>query len=89
MRPSRTSRSRPWTLGDVAIVLREEPWASIACSSISGVDYEGFDENGKGKHRKIGQYEEDGSVRPGRAAGTGDLGVVYTSRPSSAAHASC
>lgn len=44
--------------------------------SVSGVDYEGIDENGKGKHIEISKYEEDGSVQD-REAGTGDLEVVY------------
>jgi NADH:ubiquinone oxidoreductase subunit C len=63
-------------MGEVAAVLREE-LGFDRMLLISGVDYEGFDENGKGKHRAIGQYEEDGSVRPVGEEGTGDLGVSY------------
>ena len=44
---------------------------------ISGIDYEGIDEKGRGKHREIGQYEEDGTVRPVEEPASGDLGVVY------------
>jgi len=66
----------PMDMGEVAAVLREE-LGFDRMLLISGVDYEGFDENGKGKHRAIGQYEEDGSVRPVGEEGTGDLGVSY------------
>lgn len=44
--------------------------------SVSGVDYEGIDEKGKGKHIEISRYEEDGTVED-REEGTGDLEVVY------------
>jgi len=44
---------------------------------ISGIDWEGYDENGKGKHRKIAQYEEDGKPGDPGAPGTGDLGLIW------------
>ena len=43
----------------------------------TGVDYEGIDEKGRGKHREINQYEEDGTVRLVEGEATGELGVVY------------
>ncbi len=43
---------------------------------VSGIDYEGYDESGKGKHIEISRYEEDGSPTPTKP-GSGDLAVVY------------
>jgi NADH-quinone oxidoreductase subunit C len=62
----------------VARFLREDPRLNCdRLSCLSGIDYEGLDETGKGRHRPIAKYEEDGtSQAPGKPA-TGDLGVVY------------
>lgn len=75
---------QPWTqvdpmhLADVATFLRdEEDLGFDRCLLVSGVDWEGYDEKGKGKHREINRYEEDGTVNPVEEAGTADLEVVY------------
>ena len=68
----------PLRLRSVAVVLRDEP--SLAFDRlllVAGVDWDGIDSKGKGKHREINRYEEDGTVKPIEAASTGDLGVVY------------
>ncbi len=68
----------PEAVGDIAKYLRDDPALSfdrLLC--LSGVDYEGLDEKGKGKHREINRYEEDGTVNPVEDPGTGDLAVVY------------
>jgi NADH-quinone oxidoreductase subunit C len=68
----------PLRLREVALYLRDqEDLAFNRCLVISGVDWDGFDESGKGKHREINRYEEDGTVDPVQEAATGDLGVVY------------
>ena len=66
----------PERMTEVALVLRD------ACGfdrllNVAGIDHEGYDESGKGKHRKIAQYAEDGTVEVVTDPGTGDLGVVY------------
>jgi NADH-quinone oxidoreductase subunit C len=66
----------PMDMGEVASVMREE-LGFDRLLVVAGVDWEGYDENGKGKHREISQYEEDGSVRPAGAEGTGELGACY------------
>ncbi len=43
----------------------------------AGIDFEGYDEAGKGKHREISKYGEDGKVVSFGSEGTGDLGVSY------------
>ncbi len=63
-------------LTEAALVLRD------ACGfnrllNVAGIDHEGFDESGKGKHRKIAQYAEDGTVEKVTDPATGDLGVAY------------
>lgn len=72
------SQVEPMRVGEVAQFLRDE--ADLAfdrCLLVSGVDWEGHDANGKGKHREINRYEEDGTVNPVEEPGTGDLEVVY------------
>lgn len=44
---------------------------------VSGIDHDGFDDKGKGKHRAIAQYAEDGTVEKVTTPSTGDLGVTY------------
>ena len=66
----------PMDMGAVAAVMRED-LGFDRLLVLSGIDMEGFDEKGKGKHRAIGQYEEDGSVRPVGPEGTGELGACY------------
>ena len=66
----------PDRLGEVALFLRDE-FGFDRLLNVSGVDHEGYDDSGKGKHRKIAQYAEDGSVQPVTEPATGDLSVVY------------
>lgn len=61
---------------EVALTLRDS-CGFDRLLNVSGIDHEGYDVNGKGKHRKIAQYGEDGMVQPVTEPGTGDLGVTY------------
>lgn len=68
----------PGHVGEVAVFLRNDPdlaFDRLLC--LSGVDNDGYDEKGKGKHREINQYEEDGTVKPVTEPATADLCVVY------------
>jgi NADH-quinone oxidoreductase subunit C len=68
----------PQSLDEIARFLRDEHDLAFERSlCISGVDYEGYDAAGKGKHREINQYEENGTVRPVDFTASADLGVVY------------
>ena len=68
----------PDRLGELALSLRDtEELAFDRLLFVAGIDYEGIDLNGKGKHRAIAQYGEDGRVSDPGPAGTGDLGVSY------------
>jgi NADH-quinone oxidoreductase subunit C len=63
---------------ELALLLRDDEGLSFdRLLVISGIDWEGYDENGKGRHRKIAQYEEDGRPGDPGPAGTGDLGVLW------------
>ena len=66
----------PDHMTEVALVLRDACGFSRLLN-VAGIDHEGYDETGKGKHRKIAQYAEDGSVEAVTDPATGDLGVVY------------
>jgi NADH-quinone oxidoreductase subunit C len=61
---------------EVALVLRDV-YGFDRLLDVAGVDHEGYDAAGKGKHRKIAQYSEDGTVQAVTEAATGDLGVTY------------
>lgn len=66
---------QPGRLAEVCTFVRDE----LHCDrllNVSGVDFEGYDETGKGKHIEIARYEEDGSPSE-TTPGTGDLAVVY------------
>lgn len=68
----------PMALRQVALFLRdEERFAFDSLLLVAGVDWDGLDEKGKGKHREIHRYEEDGTVKPLETPSTGDLGVAY------------
>jgi NADH-quinone oxidoreductase subunit C len=80
----------PLRLHEIAAYLAQEEdlgFDRLLC--LSGVDYEGYDEKGKGKHRAIAQYAEDGKVIPVETPGTGDLGVVYHLESSRHGHRLC
>lgn len=77
----------PMSVGDIAKMLRDEPdLAFDRCLTIAGVDWDGLDENGKGKHREINRYEEDGTVEAVETPSTGELGVVYFLESSKHSH---
>ncbi len=63
-------------MGEVARVMKDELGFDRLLIA-AGIDYEGYDEKGKGKHRQISQYGEDGKVVAVGGEGTGDLGVSY------------
>lgn len=68
----------PMRLDEIVLFLREE--SDLDCDRlllVSGIDWEGLDENGKGKHRAISRYADDGTAEPAGPVGTGDLGVTY------------
>jgi len=74
VQPSITVRAD--LVGDVARCLHQE-LGFDRLLNVSGVDHEGYDDNGKGKHRKIAKYAEDGSVEAVTEPATGDFSVVY------------
>jgi len=61
---------------EVALVLRDS-FGFDRLLNVAGIDHEGFDDKGKGKHRKIAQYAEDGTVEPVTDPATADFGVAY------------
>jgi len=63
-------------MGEVARVFRHELGFDRLLIA-AGIDFEGYDENGKGKHREINKYGEDGKPVAGKGEGTGDLGMSY------------
>lgn len=68
----------PMALCDVGFFLRDDERLSFdSLLLVAGVDWDGIDEKGKGKHREIHRYEEDGTVKPIEEPSTGDLGVIY------------
>jgi NADH-quinone oxidoreductase subunit C len=66
----------PSRMREVARVCRDE-LGFDRLLIVAGIDFEGIDEKGRGRHREIDQYAEDGKVIPVDEAGTGDLGVSY------------
>ena len=65
-------------LVELALLLRDDEQLGFdRLLVISGVDWEGYDENGKGRHRKIAQYDEDGKPGDPGPEGTGDLGLLW------------
>jgi NADH-quinone oxidoreductase subunit C len=65
-------------LVELSLLLRDDDALSFdRLLVISGIDWEGYDENGKGRHRKIAQYEEDGTPGDPGPPGTGDLGLMW------------
>jgi len=68
----------PMQLAAVATSLRDDERLSFdSLLLVAGVDWDGIDEKGKGKHREIHRYEEDGTTKPVEEPSTGDLGVAY------------
>lgn len=75
-------RSQPYLevkasrMGEVARVLRDELGFDRLLIA-AGIDFEGWDEKGRGKHRAIAQYSEDGKAEAVTEPATGDLGMSY------------
>ena len=68
----------PQKIAEVAAVLRDAP--ELACDQLmclSGIDWDGYDENGKGKSVAILGYGIDGKAETSDRVGEGDLGVAY------------
>ncbi len=68
----------PDRLPEVAAMLRDDPGLAfdyLMC--LSGVDWDGYDTDGKGKSVKILGYNSDGTPEQSDRVGEGDLGVVY------------
>ena len=84
VRHVQTEGSQEWIEADpdriaaMALSLRDEDDLDFdRLLFVAGIDHEGYDDNGKGKHRKIAQYGEDGTSEDPGPEGTGDLGVAY------------
>jgi NADH-quinone oxidoreductase subunit C len=63
---------------DAALFLREDPRLAfdfLMC--LSGIDWDGYDENGKGKSVDILGYNQDGTPETSDRVAEGDLGVAY------------
>ncbi len=68
----------PARVADVARFLRDDPRCSFdMLMCLSGIDWDGLDESGKGKSVEILGYEEDGTPQTGDRVAEGDLGVAY------------
>jgi NADH-quinone oxidoreductase subunit C len=68
----------PERLAIAARFLRDDPrldFALLMC--LSGIDWDGLDENGKGKSVVILGYNEDGTPQTSDRVAEGDLGVAY------------
>jgi len=74
----------PWAAVETAKVaeacrfLRDDPrldFDQLMC--LSGIDWDGFDEAGKGKSVSILGYSDDGQPEKSDRVATGDLGVAY------------
>ena len=63
---------------EVAVFLREDPRLSFEfLMCLSGIDWDGYDENGKGKSVDILGYNQDGTPETSDRVAEGDLGVAY------------
>jgi len=63
---------------EVAKFLREDSRLTFeTCMCLSGIDWAGFDEKGKGKSVKVLGYNEDGTPETSDYVAEGDLGVAY------------
>jgi NADH-quinone oxidoreductase subunit C len=68
----------PARVADVARFLRDDP--RLGCDllmCLSGIDWDGYDEAGKGKSVAILGYEADGTPQKSERVATGDLGIAY------------
>lgn len=65
-------------IADACLLLRDEPslhFDQLMC--LSGVDWDGYDESGKGKSVAILGYDELGKPETSDRVGEGELGVLY------------
>lgn len=74
----------PWTevavgsIAEACLFLRDDPrleFDQLMC--LSGLDWDGYDENGKGKSVAILGYTDDGNPETTDRTAEGDLGVAY------------
>ncbi len=68
----------PQKIAEAALYLRDEAgleFDQLMC--LSGLDWDGFDENGKGKSVAILGYDVGGQPETSDRVGEGDLGVAY------------
>jgi NADH-quinone oxidoreductase subunit C len=68
----------PERIAEVATFLRDEPALGFdALMCLSGIDWDGYDDSGKGKSVAILGYREDGTPETSDRVADGDFGVVY------------
>ena len=68
----------PEKIAEAAQFLREDPQLDFdLLMCLSGLDWDGYDENGKGKSVAILGYHEDGTVETSDRVAEGDFGVAY------------
>jgi NADH-quinone oxidoreductase subunit C len=81
----RENEIEPWAcvsvarIADACTFLRDEPqlgFNQLMC--LSSIDWDGYDEAGKGKSVAILGYLEDGTPETSDRVGEGDFGVVYS-----------
>jgi NADH-quinone oxidoreductase subunit C len=68
----------PEKIAEAAVFLRDDPrldFSLLMC--LSGIDWDGYDENGKGKSVAILGYNEDGTAETSDRVAEGDFGVAY------------
>lgn len=66
------------SLVELALLLRDDKKLAFdRLLVISGIDWEGYDHNGKGRHRQIAQYQEDGTPGDPGPEGTEDFGLMW------------
>jgi NADH-quinone oxidoreductase subunit C len=69
----------PENIAEACLFLRDdERLAFDQLMCLSGIDWDGYDENGKGKSVGILGYTEDGQPETSDRVGEGDFGVVYS-----------
>ncbi len=69
----------PERIAEACLFLRDdERLAFNQLMCLSGIDWDGYDENGKGKSVKILGYSEDGQPETSDHVSEGDFGVVYS-----------
>ena len=69
----------PGVIAEACTFMRDdERLAFNQLMCLSGIDWDGYDENGKGKSVKILGYTEEGQPETSDRVGEGDFGVVYS-----------